>query len=47
MKSFQRGEIRKAKLFFYAANIYRDKAERDSKDAKELGEKMAQMLKAS
>jgi hypothetical protein len=47
MKSFQRGEVRKAKVFFYAANTYRDKAERDTKDAKELGEKMAQMLKAS
>lgn len=47
IKSFQRGQIRKAKVFFYAANTYRDKAERDIKDAKELGEKMAQMLKAS
>jgi hypothetical protein len=45
LKSFQRGEIRKTKVFFYAANTYRDKAERDFKDAKELGEKMAQMLK--
>jgi hypothetical protein len=47
MKSFQRGEIRKTKVFFYAANAYRDKAERDIRDARELGEKMAQMLKAS
>ena len=47
MKSFQRGEIRKTKVFFYAANTYRDKAERDIKDARELGGKMAQMLKAS
>ena len=47
LKSFIRGEIRKTKVFFYAANTYRDKAERDVKDAKELGEKMAEMLKAS
>jgi hypothetical protein len=45
LKSFNRSEIRKTKVFFYAANIYRDKAERDIKDAKELGEKMAEMLK--
>jgi hypothetical protein len=47
MKSFRRGEIRKTKAFFYAANIYRDKAERDIKDARELADKMGQMLKAS
>ena len=46
-KSFQRGDIRKAKVFFYAANLYRDKAERDIRDATELAGKMAQMLKAS
>ena len=46
LKSFERGEIRKAKVFFYAANTYRDKGERDIKDAKELGEKIAQMLKS-
>ena len=45
LKSFTRGDIRKTKVFFYAANTYRDKAERDVKDAKELGEKMAEMLK--
>lgn len=45
LKSFQRREIRKAKVFFYAANVFRDKAERDIKDSRELGEKMAQMLK--
>ena len=47
LKSFIRGEIRKTKVFFYAAHTYRDKAERDVKDAKELGEKLAEMLKAS
>ena len=47
LKSLQRGEVRKAKVFFYAANTYRDKAERDSREAKELGDKLAQMLKPS
>ena len=47
IKSFQRGEIRKTKVFFHAANTYRHKAEREIKDARELGEKMAKMLKAS
>lgn len=47
LKSFQRDEIRKTKVFFYAANTYRDKAERDLKEAREFAEKMAQMLKAS
>jgi len=47
LKSFHRGDIRNAKVFFYAANTYRDKAERDSRDTKELGEKLAEMLKAS
>jgi hypothetical protein len=47
LKSFTRGDIRKTKVFFYAANTYRDKADRDVKDAKELGEKMAELLKAS
>jgi hypothetical protein len=44
LKSFQRGDIRKAKIFFYAANTYRNKAERDLKEAKGLNEKMAEML---
>ncbi len=47
MKGFQRGEIRKTKVFFYAATIYRDKAARDIKEARELADKMHQMLKAS
>lgn len=44
LKSLQRGEIRKTKVFFYAANAYRDKAERALREAKELNEKMAEML---
>ena len=44
LKSFQRSEIRKTKVFFYAANAYRDKAQRDLGEAKELKEKMTEML---
>jgi hypothetical protein len=47
LKTFRRGEIRKTKVFFYAANIYRDKADRDFSEAKELGVKMTEMLKGS
>jgi hypothetical protein len=44
LKSFQRSEIRKTKVFFYAANTYRDKAQRDLGEARELNGKMAEML---
>ena len=44
LKSFQRGEIRKTKVSFYAASTYRNKAERDLKGARDLNEKMAEML---
>lgn len=44
LKSFQRGDIRKTKVFFYAASMYRNKAERDLKEARDLNEKMAEML---
>ncbi len=44
LKSFQRGDIRKTKVFFYAASTYRNKADRDLKDARELNERMAEML---
>ena len=44
LKSFQRGEIRKTKVFFYAASTYRNKADRDLKEARDLNEKMAEML---
>jgi hypothetical protein len=47
LKTFQRAEIRKTKVFFYAANTYRDKAERDLKEAREFAGKMAQMLQSS
>lgn len=44
LKSFQRRDVRKTKVLFYAANIYRDKADRDLKEAKAFNEKMAEML---
>ena len=44
LKSFQRGEIRKTKVLFYAANAYRGKAERDLTEAKQLNEKLAEMF---
>jgi hypothetical protein len=44
LKSFHRGDIRKAKVFFYVASTYRNKAERDLKEARDLNEKMAEML---
>ena len=47
LKSFQRGEIRKTKVLFYAANTYREKAERDLREAKELNQKLANMLTAA
>lgn len=44
LKSLQRGEIRKTKVSFYAANSYREKADRDLREVKELNQKMAEML---
>jgi hypothetical protein len=44
LKTFQRSDIRRTKVFFYAANAYRDKAHRDLGEAKELNEKMTEML---
>jgi len=44
LKSFQRGDIRKAKVHFYAASTYRDKAQRDLKEARAFNEKVAEML---
>jgi hypothetical protein len=44
LKSLRAGEIRSAKIFFYAANAYHEWAERDLKRTREFGEKMAEML---
>jgi hypothetical protein len=47
LKSFQRGDVRKTKVFFYAASTYRNKADRDLKEARDLNEKMAEMLRGA
>ena len=44
VKSVRADEVRKAKAFYYAANVYHGWAERDVKDAKELGEKITELL---
>jgi len=44
LKSFQRGDVRKTKVLFYAASTYRDKAERDLKEARAFNQKIAEML---
>jgi len=44
LKSFQRGDIRKTKTLFYAATTYRDKADRDVTEAKQLNERLAEMI---
>jgi hypothetical protein len=43
LKSIRRGEVRQTKIHFYAANLYRDKAERDLKEARELSSKLSAM----
>jgi hypothetical protein len=47
LKSLRAGEIRNAKTFFYAANLYHDWAERDVKHTRELNDKIAELLRAS
>ena len=44
LKSFQHRDIRKAKVFFYAASTYKNKADGDLKQTRGLNEKMAEML---
>jgi hypothetical protein len=44
VKNLRSGEIRKAKAFYYAANVYHAWAERDAKDAKEVGEKITELV---
>jgi hypothetical protein len=47
LKSFRRGDIRKTKVLFHAASTYRNKADRDLKEARDLNEKMAEMLRGA
>ena len=45
LKSLRSGEARKAKALYYAANVYHERAERDAKDMREFGKKIAGLLK--
>jgi len=38
------GDVRKAKAFYYAANVYLERAERAAKDARELEEKITELV---
>ena len=44
VKSLRAGEVRQAKALYYAANVYHDLAERDVRDARDLGEKITELL---
>ena len=44
LKSVRAGEIRKTKTFFWAANGYYERAQRDAKEVKELNARIAVML---
>ena len=44
LEGMRAGEIRKAKIFWYASNSYRELAERNVKDTRELTEKIRKML---
>lgn len=46
LESLRTGDIKKAKVFWYAANTYREWAERDLKQTRELAERISQMLKS-
>ena len=45
LKSLRAGEVQKAKALYYAANVYHERAERDAKEMREFGEKIAGLLK--
>jgi hypothetical protein len=44
LASLRAGEIKKTKILWHAANAYLERAERDVKDARELGAKIGLML---
>ena len=46
LKSLRAGEISKTKALFWAANAYRDRAQRDAKEIAQWNEKIAAMLAA-
>jgi iron uptake system EfeUOB component EfeO/EfeM len=44
LQALRAGDTRKAKVMYYAGNAYYERAEREQKDARELGEKIAELL---
>jgi hypothetical protein len=44
LKSFRAREIRKTKAFFWAANAYHERAQRDAKEVKELRARIVGLL---
>src|SRR4029077_5939259 len=44
LKSFRAGEIRKTKALFWAANAYQERAQRDTKEVRDLNDKIAGLL---
>jgi hypothetical protein len=44
VKSLRAGDVRQAKTLYYAANVYHERAERSVKEARELGEKITELL---
>ena len=44
VKSLRTGKAAQAKALFYAANVYHERAERNLKEARELGEKITELL---
>jgi hypothetical protein len=44
LKSLRAGKIRNTKALYYAANAYYDRAERDARETRDLGEKIGRLL---
>ena len=47
VKHLRAGAVRQAKALYYAANVYNERAEREAKDARALGEKIRELLGAN
>lgn len=43
LKSLRRGEVKRAKIYFYVANSYKELADRDVKECREIGAKLVAM----
>jgi iron uptake system EfeUOB component EfeO/EfeM len=46
VNSLRAGRVRQAKALYYAANVYHERAERDLKEAREVAEKLTELLGA-